>query len=170
MFRGGHVVSGYWGLAEATREAFLPEGWYLTGDLGRIDADGLLYALDRKKDLINRGGENVYCVEIENVLVAHPALVEASVVGVPDPVMGEKVGAVLVTRPGDEVDVEAVLDFCRGRLADYKVPEFVAVLTERLPRTASGKVDKKSLRAAQTWTPVGREALRLQQQDQRSVR
>lgn len=169
MFRGGHVVSGYWGLEEATREAFRSDGWYLTGDLGRLDDEGLLYALDRKKDLINRGGENVYCVEIENVLVAYPALVEASVVGVPDPVMGEKVGAVLVTRPGEEVDVEAVLDFCRERLADYKVPEFVAVLTERLPRTASGKVDKKSLRAEQSWTPVGREARRLQQQSRRSA-
>jgi long-chain acyl-CoA synthetase len=166
MFRGGHVVSGYWGLEEATREAFRVDGWYLTGDLGRIDDDGLVYALDRKKDLINRGGENVYCVEIENVLVGHPALVEASVVGVPDPVMGEKVGVVLVARPGQSVEVASVLDFCRERLADYKIPEFVAVLEERLPRTASGKVDKKSLRAEQSWTPVGREARRLQQRSE----
>ncbi|MFC7573184.1 hypothetical protein ACFQX8_12620 [Klenkia terrae] len=106
--------------------------------------------------MINRGGENVYSVEVENVLAEHPDVLEVAVVGVPDDVMGEKVGAVVLTRPGTTLAVADLAAFARERLADYKVPQYVRVLDGPLPRNAGGKVLKGPLRTATDWTPVPR--------------
>lgn len=150
LIRGPHVVAGYWRKPEQTAQTFV-DGWLHTGDLARIDDDGLVRLVDRKKDMINRGGENVYCVEVENALAAHPAVGEVAVVGVPDEVMGEKVGAVVVPRPGTELDPADLAGFARERLADFKVPQYVAVRADPLPRNAGGKVLKPVLRDETSW-------------------
>jgi acyl-CoA synthetase (AMP-forming)/AMP-acid ligase II len=153
LIRGSNVVAGYWNKPEATAATFV-DGWLHTGDLGRIDDDGFTYVVDRAKDMINRGGENVYCVEVENALAAAPGVFEVAVVGVADEMMGEKVGAVLVPAPGSSLDVGAVLDFARERLADFKVPQYVWVRGEVLPRNPGGKVLKPVLRETATWETV----------------
>jgi long-chain acyl-CoA synthetase len=150
LVRGGNVVAGYWNKPEATRETFV-DGWLHTGDLARVDGRGLTYVVDRAKDVINRGGENVYSVEVENVLAAAPGVFEVAVVGVADPMMGEKVGAVVVPVPGAPFDTDAMLDFARERLADFKIPQYVAVRAEPLPRNPGGKVEKAVLRARVEW-------------------
>jgi long-chain acyl-CoA synthetase len=155
LIRGGHVVQGYWNKPEATAEAFAG-GWLRTGDLARIDDERFTYIVDRAKDMINRGGENVYCVEVENALAAAPGVFEVAVIGVPDPMMGEKVGAVVVATPGTEFDVEAFLAHARTQLADFKVPQFVAVRPGALPRNPGGKVLKPVLRTETDWTAVRR--------------
>jgi long-chain acyl-CoA synthetase len=156
LIRGGNVVDGYWNKPEATAEAFV-DGWLHTGDLARLDADGRVYIVDRKKDMINRGGENVYSVEVENVLAGAPGVFEVAVVGVPDEMMGEKVGAVLVPTPDQPFDADAVLAYARERLADFKVPQYVHVQSVPLPRNPGGKVLKTSMRGdAIEWTPTKR--------------
>ena len=116
LIRGPNVVAGYWGDPVRTAETFV-DGWLHTGDVARID-DGIVRIVDRAKDMINRGGENVYCVEVENALAAHPDVIEVAVVGVPDPVMGEKVGAVVLPRPGVTAeDLVPVADRLRPRAA-----------------------------------------------------
>ena len=150
LIRGAHVVQGYWGKPEATAQAFAG-GWLRTGDLARIDDDGFTYIVDRAKDMINRGGENVYCVEVENALAAAPGVFEVAVVGVPDTMMGEKVGAVVVPKPGVDLDVDAFLAHARANLADFKVPQYVAVRSEVLPRNPGGKVLKPVLRKETDW-------------------
>ena len=153
LVRGPHVVAGYWGKPEQTAQTFVV-GWLHTGAVARIDEQGLVRLVDRKKDMINRGGENVYCVEVENALAAHPSVSEVAVVGVPDDVMGEKVGAVVVLRPGTELTGRELADFARGILADFKVPQYVAVRPDPLPRNAGGKVLKPEVRASTTWGPA----------------
>src|SRR5438874_7289037 len=133
LIRGPNVVKGYWNKPEATAESFV-DGWLHTGDVARVDDEGFVQILDRKKDMINRGGENVYCVEVENALAAHPAVGEVAVVGVPDSMMGEKVGAVVVPRPGQELDPAELVAFAREHLADFKVPQYVVVRADPLPR------------------------------------
>jgi acyl-CoA synthetase (AMP-forming)/AMP-acid ligase II len=155
LIRGANVVQGYWNKPEATAQAFT-DGWLHSGDLARIDDDGFTYVVDRAKDMINRGGENVYCVEVENALAAAPGVFEVAVVGVPDPVMGEKVGAVVVPVPGTELDVEGFMTHARAHLADFKVPQFVSVRSEVLPRNPGGKVLKPVLRRESEWRPVRR--------------
>ncbi len=150
LVRGPNVVERYWHKPEATAETFV-DGWLHTGDLARIDDDGLLYIVDRKKDMINRGGENVYSIEVENALAGAPGVGEAAAVGVPDEMMGEKVGAVIVPAPGTELDVEAVVGHCRARLADFKVPQYLALREDPLPRNPSGKVLKAQLREETEW-------------------
>jgi acyl-CoA synthetase (AMP-forming)/AMP-acid ligase II len=150
LVRGPNVVQGYWNKPQATAETFV-EGWLHTGDVARIDDDGLLYIVDRKKDMINRGGENVYSIEVENVLAGAPGVGEAAVVAVPDEMMGEKVGAVIVAAPGGELDVGAVIDHCRANLADFKVPQYVALREEALPRNPGGKLLKARLRDETDW-------------------
>lgn len=150
LIRGANVVKGYWNKPEATAAAFV-NGWLHTGDMARISPEGFVYIVDRKKDMINRGGENVYCVEVENALAAHPAVFEVAVVGVPDEVMGEKVGAVLVPRPGAEIDREEVVAFAREHLADFKVPQFLVIRAEALPRNPGGKILKANLRGGLDW-------------------
>ena len=148
--RGPNVVQGYWNKPEATAETFV-DGWLHTGDLARIDDDGLLYIVDRKKDMINRGGENVYSIEVENALAGAPGVGEAAVVAVPDEMMGEKVGAVIVPAAGGELDVDAVVAHCREHLADFKVPQYIAIREEPLPRNPGGKLLKKQLRDETDW-------------------
>jgi long-chain acyl-CoA synthetase len=152
LVRGPNVVAGYWNKPDATAATFV-DGWLHTGDLARIDAEGLVYIVDRAKDMINRGGENVYCVEVENALAGAPGVFEAAVVGVPDEVMGEKVGAVLVPAPGGSLDVPAVLSYLRERIADFKVPQYVAVRSDPLPRNPGGKLLKRRLREETDWGP-----------------
>ena len=145
LIRGQSVCDGYWHNPEATAQGFA-EGWLHTGDVGRIGPEGLVYVLDRIKDMINRGGENVYCVEVENALIGAPGVGEVAVVGVPDAMMGEKVGAVIVPLPGASVDPAAVLAYAREHLADFKVPQYIAVRAAPLPRNPNGKVLKAELR------------------------
>jgi long-chain acyl-CoA synthetase len=150
LVRGPNVVQGYWQKPQATAEAFA-DGWLHTGDLARVDPDGLLYIVDRKKDMINRGGENVYCIEVENALAGAPGVGEAAVVAVPDDMMGEKVGAVIVPMPGRQLDINAVLRHCREHLADFKVPQYIATREDPLPRNPGGKLLKKQLREETSW-------------------
>ena len=157
LIRGQNVVDGYWGNAEATAAAIV-DGWLHTGDLARLDDDGFCEIVDRAKDMINRGGENVYCLEVEHVLVNHPAVFEAAVVGVPDEVMGEKVGAVVVPQPGASPAAAELAAFVGEHLADYKVPEYVVVRAEALPRNPGGKILKPALRDDTGWEQVPRRA------------
>ena len=150
LVRGPNVVKGYWNKAQATAETFV-DGWLHTGDLALMDDEGLVRIVDRAKDMINRGGENVYCVEVENVLAGAPGVFEAAVVAVPDPMMGEKVGAVLVPVPGRQIDVDAVVSYTAEHLAEFKVPQYVAVRSEPLPRNPGGKVLKPVLREKTVW-------------------
>jgi acyl-CoA synthetase (AMP-forming)/AMP-acid ligase II len=150
LVRGPNVVQGYWNKPQANAETFV-EGWLHTGDLARIDPDGLLYIVDRKKDMINRGGENVYSIEVENALASAPGVGEAAAVGVPDEMMGEKVGAVIVPAAGAEIDVEQIVRHMRESVADFKVPQYVAVRSEPLPRNPGGKVLKAQLREETDW-------------------
>jgi acyl-CoA synthetase (AMP-forming)/AMP-acid ligase II len=150
LIRGANVVMGYWNNPEATAEAFIG-GWLHTGDLARVDDDGFTYIVDRVKDMINRGGENVYCVEVENVLSAAPGVFEVVVVGVPDQMMGEKVGAIVVPIPGTMLDRNGFIEYARANLADFKVPQYLVVRGELLPRNPGGKVLKPVLRKDLEW-------------------
>ncbi|HEY4997256.1 MAG TPA: AMP-binding protein [Solirubrobacteraceae bacterium] len=150
LVRGPNVVQGYWNKPEATAETFV-DGWLHTGDLARVDGEGLLYIVDRKKDMINRGGENIYSIEVENALAGAPGVGEAAVVAVADEMMGEKVGAVIVPSPGAAFDVQAVLAHCRASLADFKVPQYIATREDPLPRNPGGKLLKKQLREETQW-------------------
>jgi acyl-CoA synthetase (AMP-forming)/AMP-acid ligase II len=150
LARGPNITSGYWNKPEATAAAFT-DGWLRTGDVARIDEDGLVYILDRAKDMINRGGENVYCVEVENALFEVPGVADAAVVAVADEVMGEKVGAVVVSAPGAALDPAQVAAALQGLLAEFKVPQFISVRTDPLPRNPGGKLLKKQIRTDTTW-------------------
>lgn len=143
--RGPKVFTGYWRDQAATEAAFR-DGWFHTGDMGRLDADGFLYIEDRKKDMVLSGGENIATPEVERVLYEHPAVLEAAVLGQPDPRWGEVPRAFVVLRPGAEATTpQEIIDFCRTRLAKFKVPVRVDVIAA-LPRTPSGKVLKRNLR------------------------
>jgi acyl-CoA synthetase (AMP-forming)/AMP-acid ligase II len=150
LVRGPNVVKGYWNKPEATAETFA-DGWLHTGDMARLDEDGFVQIVDRKKDMICRGGENVYCVEVENALAAYPAVFEVAVIGVADSMMGEKVGAVIVPRPGQKIDLDDLLAFARNHLADFKVPQYIAIRTEPMPRNPGGKMLKPVLRRETEW-------------------
>jgi long-chain acyl-CoA synthetase len=140
------MLRGYWNRPDANAEALTADGWFKTGDIGRIDAEGFLYLIDRAKDMIIRAGENIYCVEVENILFEHPDIIDAAIVGVPHKQMGEEVKAVVQRRPGSDVTVEEIRDFCRLHLADFKVPEYVDIIDDPLPRNPAGKVLKNILR------------------------
>ena len=144
LLKGPNIVDGYWDNPQATRATFR-DGWCHTGDLGRIDEEGFLYIVDRKKDMIIRGGENIYCVEIENVLESHAGVFEVAAVGKADKVFGEQVMAFVVPNPGIKLTVDEILDFCDEHLADFKVPKYVEFVDE-LPRNPAGKIDKRVLR------------------------
>jgi acyl-CoA synthetase (AMP-forming)/AMP-acid ligase II len=150
LIRGQSVCAGYWNKEEATAETFV-DSWLHTGDAGRVSDDGLVYVMDRIKDMVNRGGENVYCVEVENGLIGAPGVGEVAVVGVPDSMMGEKVGAVIVPLPGQNVEPAEVVAYAREHLADFKVPQYVSVRPEPLPRNPNGKVMKRVLRDETEW-------------------
>lgn len=148
VVRGGHVMLGYWNRPEETREA-LKDGWMHTGDGGRLDEDGYLQLVDRIKDMIITGGENVYSTEVENVLAAHPAVATCAVVGVPDDTYGERVHAVVVLRQGATVAEGELRKFAKSRIAGYKAPRSVS-FAEALPLSAAGKILKRELRAQLT--------------------
>jgi long-chain acyl-CoA synthetase len=143
--KGPNVVRGYWNNPEATTTAFT-EGWFHTGDLGYLDHDGYLYVVDRMKDVIIRGGENIYCAEVEAVLFEHPAVTDAAVIGVPHRSLGEEVAAVVVSRDGVGVTASELRQFVASRLATYKVPAHIVFRDHPLPRTPTGKVLKRDLR------------------------
>jgi fatty-acyl-CoA synthase len=144
IYRGPTAMAGYWQNADATAEAFRG-GWFHSGDLVRADAEGFLYVVDRKKDMIITGGENVYCAEVENALAAHPAVAELAVIGAPDERWGETPVAVAALLPGASLTVGELRDWATGHLARYKLPTILHVVTA-LPRNASGKVTKTALR------------------------
>jgi fatty-acyl-CoA synthase len=146
LVRGPNVASGYWNAPEETARTFV-DGWYRSGDLGHFDADGHLYVVARKKDMIISGGENIYPAEVENVLLDCPAIEEACVVGRPEARWGEAVVAAVVLKPGSGMTEAEVLALFQGRIARYKHPREVRFL-ERLPRSALGKVHKEAVRAA----------------------
>jgi len=144
IIRGGHVMKGYWQNEEATAET-LRKGWLYTGDVAYRDEDGFLYIADRKKDLIISGGENIYPAEIESIIFGHPKVADVGVIGQPDRDWGESVKAVVVPKQGVELTVEEIVEYCKGRIAKYKIPKAV-VFTDALPRNAAGKILKRILR------------------------
>ncbi|NNG40359.1 AMP-binding protein [Flexivirga sp. ID2601S] len=150
LMRGPNITVGYWNDPAKTEAAFV-DGWLRSGDMARIDEDGRVYIVDRAKDMINRGGENVYCVEVENALAGAPGVAESAVVGVPNERLGEAVGAVLVPRPGTTIDPEAVTAYLATRIADFKVPQYIAIRHEPLPRNPGGKILKGGLRTGIDW-------------------
>ena len=143
--KGPNVVKGYWNKPEAT-EAVFTDGWLHTGDVARLDEEGFVYIVDRAKDMLIRGGENVYCVEIEGVLYEHPAVAEAAIIGIPHPTLGEEVGAVVTLLPGAEVTEQEIQQFVGSHLAAFKVPVKVWFYAGELPRNPAGKVLKRNLR------------------------
>jgi long-chain acyl-CoA synthetase len=144
VIRGHNIMKGYYKDPEATEEAFR-SGWFHTGDLAYADDDGYLFIVDRKKDLVIRGGYNVYPREVEEVLYTHPAIAEAAVIGKPDDKLGEEVVAIVAAKPGADVDPDEVIAFCKERVAAYKYPREVRIVDE-LPKGPTGKILKKELR------------------------
>jgi long-chain acyl-CoA synthetase len=144
QFRGPSVIPGYWNDPEATAAAIDTDGWLSTGDLGYLDEDGDLFLVDRKKEMIIRGGYNVYPREVEEVLYEHPAVLEAAIVGVPHESLGEEVAAIVVARPGAELDPEELKAWTKERVAAYKYPRHVVLVAE-LPKSPSGKILKRSI-------------------------
>ena len=143
--KGPQVVKGYWNKPAATAETFV-DGWLRTGDLARLDDEGFLFIIDRAKDMLIRGGENIYCVEVENVLYDHPDVMDAAIVGAPHKTLGEEPAAVVHLRPGGSATEAELRDFVRARLAAFKVPVKVAFWPEPLPRNANGKILKTELK------------------------
>ncbi len=143
VIRGPNVMKGYWHRPEATAEA-IRDGWFHTGDLARVDEDGYFYIVDRKKDLIIRGGYNVYPREIEEVLYEHPAVAEAAVIGVPHPALGEEVGAAVALKPGASVTADELRDHVKSQVAAYKYPRHVWIL-DVLPKGPTGKIVKREI-------------------------
>jgi long-chain acyl-CoA synthetase len=143
--KGPNVVRGYWNKPIETASMFT-EGWLHSGDVARIDEEGFIYIVDRAKDMVIRGGENVYSVEVEATLFEHPAVADVAVIGVPHPVLGEEVGAAVVLRPGTSVTADELALFVRDRMAGFNVPAHIWFRSEPLPRNPQGKVLKRELR------------------------
>ncbi|AMP17358.1 AMP-binding protein [Collimonas pratensis] len=144
---GYSVMHGYWGDADKTREAIDAEGWMHTGDLAVMDAEGYVNIVGRMKDMVIRGGENIYPREIEEFLYRHPAVQDVQVVGVPDPKYGEELCAWIILRPGQSADEQAIRDFCQGQIAYYKVPRYIRFV-DAFPMTITGKIQKFKIREA----------------------
>ena len=143
--KGPQVMMGYWNNPDATAET-LKDGWLRTGDLARVDEEGYLFIVDRAKDMLIRGGENIYCVEVENVLYDHPDVMDAALVGIPHKTLGEEPAAVVHLKPGGAATEADLRQFVRERLAGFKVPVKVAFWPETLPRNANGKILKTELK------------------------
>jgi long-chain acyl-CoA synthetase len=143
--KGPNLISGYWNRPDATAETIV-DGWLRSGDIGRIDEEGFLYIEDRAKDMVLRGGENVYCAEVESAIYEHPAVFEAAVFGMPHERLGEEVAAVIVPREGETISAEELQAHVAKHLAAFKVPSRISITSERLPRSAQGKVLKRELR------------------------
>jgi long-chain acyl-CoA synthetase len=146
--RGPILMKGYWNKPEATADTIDPDGWLHTGDIGYLDDEGYLWITDRMKDMIIRGGENIYCVEIENRLVEHANVADAAVIGVPHDELGEEVKAYVQTEPGTGLTETEVRKWVAAELADFKVPTYVEIVSDPLPRNASGKLLKNVLRGS----------------------
>ncbi len=144
IVKGDIVTKGYWKLPEETKKS-IREGWLYTGDMAVIDEEGYVTIVDRKKDMILTGGENVYSTEVENVLYTHAAILECAVVGIPDQKWGEAVKAIVVLKPGQRTTEQEIIQFCKERMAHYKAPKSIDFI-DALPRTGSGKIHKKNLR------------------------
>jgi acyl-CoA synthetase (AMP-forming)/AMP-acid ligase II len=143
--RGPMIVKGYWNKPEATAECFV-DGWVRTGDLARLDEEGFLYIVDRAKDMIIRGGENIYSSEVEDVLYAHPAVTDAALIGIPHKTLGEEPAAVVHLAPGTQASEAELQAWVRERLAGFKVPVAIRFVKDTLPRNANGKILKTELR------------------------
>ena len=139
-------MKGYLGKDEETAKVITEDGWFRTGDIGRMDEGGFVYVEDRLKDMIISGGENIYSPEVERVLSEHPAVAEVAVIGVPDDTWGEVVRAVVGLKPGTTATEQGIIEFCQKRLAKFKCPRSVQIV-EALPRNPTGKILKKDLRA-----------------------
>jgi long-chain acyl-CoA synthetase len=142
--KGHNVMKGYYKRPEANAEC-IKDGWFSTGDIAHRDADGYYFIVDRKKDMIIRGGFNVYPREIEEVLYAHPAVAEAAVIGIKHESHGEEVKAVIALKPGQTATAEDIMAYCKQKLAAYKYPRFIE-FRDSLPKTATGKILKRELR------------------------
>ncbi|MBW1711654.1 MAG: AMP-binding protein [Deltaproteobacteria bacterium] len=142
--RGETITPGYWNRPQETEAAF-EKGWFKTGDLAVIDEEGYLNIVDRRKDVIISGGENIFSTEVEYVLYEHPAVLECAVVGVPDEKWGEAVKAVVVKRPGQDVSARELINFVKKKLASFKAPKSVDFI-DQLPKTGSGKIMKRALK------------------------
>ncbi|MCC5858071.1 MAG: acyl--CoA ligase [Ectothiorhodospiraceae bacterium] len=149
VVRGAPVIRGYLNRPEATAES-IRDGWLHTGDLARLDEDGFIYIVDRLKDMVLRGGENVYCAEVESAIFRHGGVAECTVFGVDDERLGEEVGACVVPRPGVELTADELRQHCAGQIAGHKVPRYIWIRDEPLPRNANGKFLKRELRAQLT--------------------
>ena len=143
VIRGHNLMKGYWRRPEATAGA-IRDGWFHSGDLARVDEEGYFFIVDRKKDMVIRGGYNVYPRELEEILYEHPAVREAAVIGVPHPELGEEVGAAIVLVPGASVDEADIVEFVKGQVAAYKYPRVVWFVDE-LPKGATGKILKRAI-------------------------
>ena len=144
--KGPNVVKGYWNKPEATAQTFTADGWLKTGDLARLDEEGFCYIIDRAKDMLIRGGENIYCIEVENILYDHPAVMDAALVGVPHKTLGEEPAAVVTLKPGTTATEEELRAHVAARLAAFKVPVKVVFWNETLPRNPNGKILKNELK------------------------
>ncbi|WOJ96158.1 class I adenylate-forming enzyme family protein [Congregibacter brevis] len=144
VVRGAPVVKGYLNRPEATAESIV-DGWFRTGDIAYIDEDGFIYLVDRAKDMVLRGGENVYCAEVENALFSHDSVAECVVFSVPDDRLGEEVGAAIYVKPGETLEAAALREHCKAIVAPFKVPRYIWLLDEPLPRNANGKFVKRAL-------------------------
>jgi long-chain acyl-CoA synthetase len=145
LAKGPNVVRGYWRNPEATAATFL-DGWLRTGDIARIDEEGFLFILDRAKDMLIRGGENIYCIEVENALYEHPAVIDAAVVAIPHQSLGEEPGAVVTLKHGTQASEEELRAFAAERIAAFKVPVRILLSREMLPRNPNGKILKSELK------------------------
>jgi long-chain acyl-CoA synthetase len=143
VLRGENILKGYYRNPDATANAFR-KGWFHTGDVGYRDAEGFFYIVDRKSDMIIRGGENIYPREIDEVLYQHPMVAAAATIGVPDELYGEEVAAFVVLKEGGDATEREVIDFCRAHLADYKCPKSVRIVSE-IPKGPTGKLLKREL-------------------------
>jgi long-chain acyl-CoA synthetase len=151
--KGPNVVKGYWGKPAETAATF-SDGWLHTGDVARVDEEGFVYIVDRAKDKVIRGGENVYCVEVEAALFEHPAVSDAAAIGIPHRVLGEEVGAVVQLRAGASVSEQELRDHVAARLAAFKVPVRIWFRHEPLPRNPAGKILKRELRQKLVGAPA----------------
>jgi len=143
--KGPNVVKGYWHKPEATAQTFT-NGWLHSGDLAKIDDEGFVYIVDRAKDMLIRGGENIYCVEVENALYQHPNVMDCTVVGVPHKILGEEVGTVIQLTPGAHLTAEGLQAFLRENLAGFMIPQYFLFKSEPLARNANGKILKSQAR------------------------
>jgi long-chain acyl-CoA synthetase len=142
--RGPNIMQGYW-KKEAETQAVFKQGWYYSGDMGTVDEDNYIFLVDRKKDMIISGGENIYSTEVENAIYTHPAVFEAAVIRVPDEKWGEAVKGIVALKPGADATAVEIIQHCRGQIAAYKVPKSIDFIS-LLPKSGAGKVLKRDLR------------------------